>query len=84
MTTTTSTITVNIIKETEKAVMFSAMVRWSANGKPSEKSFWAPKSVFTIIDETHAAIADWFLNKKSEENAFKGYSMKWEDLYGIC
>jgi len=64
------------IKATEKAILLNCLVCWGA-GKAIEKQFWFPKSVIIekINDETYD-IKDWFCNKLSEQNSFKGYRMK--------
>ena len=66
-----------IAKESEKAICIIALVSYNANA-PKEREIWMPKSVCKVTAEHVAEVADWFLSKTSEQNAFHGYRMNFE------
>lgn len=79
------------VKETEKAIMIDASVRWG-DGYLKRKNIWIPKSAIERedfmyrIDGTPATemgckvffVADWLVSRLEMENAFKGYLMKFD------
>lgn len=66
-----------IAKESEKAICIIAPVSYNANGT-KDREIWMPKSVCKVITKNIAEVADWFLAKTSEQNAFHGYRMNFE------
>ena len=76
------------MKETEKAVMINASVKWG-EGKVVRKDLWIPKSAIDREDWMYKMdgtpdtdtckvffVADWLTQRLERENAFKGYAMK--------
>lgn len=69
----------NITKESEKAICINCPVSYNDNA-PKGRDIWMPKSVCKITAEHIAEVADWFLAKTSEQNAFHGYRMNFETI----
>ncbi len=72
-----SATTANLVRETEKAVCLTVKAQW-ADGTPRSKDMWFPKSVLTVFAGQYA-VAEWFYDKTSFANAFKGYLMKFDE-----
>ena len=66
-----------IAAETEKAIAVNALVSFNAS-TPKVRKIWMPKSLVANATEKMIEVEDWFLNKLSRENAFKGYEMRFE------
>jgi len=75
----TNIIINGIAKESEKAICLICLVSYNANA-PKERNIWMPKSVCKVVNEHVAEVADWFLAKTRDENAFHGYRMNFETL----
>lgn len=75
----TNIIINGIAKETEKAICVIALVSYNANA-PKERNIWIPKSLCKIVNERVAAVADWFVEKLRNDNAFHGYRMNFETI----
>lgn len=68
-----------IERETEKAMQITAPVSW--NGSMHRKTFWFPKSVVAEIENDKCMrVSTWFIDKLSNQNAFKGYRMYFEEF----
>lgn len=68
-----------IEKETEKAMLIEAPVSWAGN--MHTKSFWFPKSVIVEIENARCMkVKTWFIDKLSEQKAFNGYRMYFEEF----
>lgn len=66
-------------KETEKAMLVEAPVTWADN--MHTRSFWFPKSVIIEIEnERCIKVKSWFIDKLSEQEAYKGYRMYFEEF----
>lgn len=72
-----SATTSDIVRESEKAVCLAVKAQW-ADGAYHPKDMWFPKSVVTVYNGQYA-VAEWFYNKTSAANSFKGYMMKFYD-----
>lgn len=76
----TEIIANSLVKETEKAICVNVSVTWGMGGC-KQKNIWFPKSVaeiITINGDLHILVQDWFADKISKDNAYKGYLMNFE------
>ena len=67
----------NIVKETEKSLCCTVVVNWG-EGNWKQKDIWFPKSlcdVFNFNGKDWVSVENWFIDKLSRENSFKGYRM---------
>ena len=77
----------SIVKVTEKAICLNVMVSWNSNCHDCD--IWFPKSVVSFVtfkdskgeERTNAMVADWFIRKTEEANAFNGYAMRFETIF---
>lgn len=69
----------SIERESEKAVLIDCPVSWG-DGKTHSRSFWFPKSCIRIYSERGVQVATFLIEKLMQQNAFKGYRMKFEEL----
>ncbi|MBP5589251.1 MAG: hypothetical protein J6X26_01805 [Bacteroidales bacterium] len=79
----TTEILGTLLRETEKALLVRFIVSWG-DGRGHEKDLWLPKSVvkergFNTPDQQESFhIFGWFVDKLAQQNAFKGYRMKFD------
>lgn len=66
-----------IVKESEKAICLNCLVSYNDN-TPKERAIWMPRSVAEAVNDNLAKVEDWFLDKLSRQNAFRGYTMNFE------